>query len=456
MKEQEKEPPDKEEPKQDATPQEDEKGTLPLAEGSPSQTSKDELVQTNDEFRLENLEVNLAENTGNKENTSTDSQKNSASPATSYSDAKSNLGTPSSTPAPKLVPKFIFPEPNMEERKHMQPQSDPEDYRNSYSVVTNLENECTYMDKHGNVVEPLGPSEVVETAEGGTTSHELSNALKSNIGSNTNNSELNNTIKNASMSANAEVQTSNTESENETEFKHPRPMRRVSRISRVVTDIDVSKESQLRADAEEDRIGKARKRKKKLSPELQISKKSQWDGKLKEKEMKASAPCECGGTADQHIFLTSAENHAVHTQCVGSIKDTEESCGYNLITKRELLIIQRAIQDNENLKNFQSGYAIGGIQREVNPKTTDSEKMEINQTSEAEKSEEHEVITAEKSRRMMVELTRYKQEEEREKKEREAKRKLAAQRKNISKLWKRKRGKEGNTGENRRRKAELH
>ncbi|KAG5870553.1 hypothetical protein JTB14_025897 [Gonioctena quinquepunctata] len=79
MKEQEKEPPDKEEPKQDATPQEDEKGTLPLAEGSPSQTSKDELVQTNDEFRLENLEVNLAENTGNKENTSTESQKNSAS-----------------------------------------------------------------------------------------------------------------------------------------------------------------------------------------------------------------------------------------------------------------------------------------------------------------------------------------------------------------------------------------
>ncbi|KAG5863028.1 hypothetical protein JTB14_010550 [Gonioctena quinquepunctata] len=49
-------------------------------------------------------------------------------------------------------------------------------------------------------------------------------------------------------------------------------MRRVSRISRVVTDIDVSKESQLRADAEEDRIRKARKRKKKLSPELQISK----------------------------------------------------------------------------------------------------------------------------------------------------------------------------------------
>ncbi|KAG5870900.1 hypothetical protein JTB14_025415 [Gonioctena quinquepunctata] len=401
MKEQEKEPPDKEEPKQDATPQEDEKGTLPLAEGSPSQTSKDELVQTNDEFhsRIWN-------------------QKNSASPATSYSDAKSNLGTPSSTPAPKLVPKFIFPEPNMEERKHMQPQSDPEDYRNSYSVVTNLENECTYMDKHGNVVEPLGPSEVVETAEGGTTSHELSNALKSNIDSNTNNSELNNTIKNASISANAEVQTLNTESENETEFKHPRPMRRVSRISRVVTDIDVSKESQLRADAEEDRIRKARKRKKKLSPELQISKKSQWD-----------------------------ENHAVHTQCVGSIKDTEESCGYNLITKRELLIIQRAIQDNENLKNFQSGYAIGGIQSEVNPKTTDSEKMEINQTSEAEKSEEHEVITAEKSRRMMVELTRYKQEEERENKEREAKRKLAAQRKKIyQSSGNEKEEKEGNTG----------
>ncbi|KAG5864272.1 hypothetical protein JTB14_031467 [Gonioctena quinquepunctata] len=125
--------------------------------------------------------------------------------------------------------------------------------------------------------------------------------------------------------------------------------------------------------------------------------------------MKASAPLRMWGTADQHIFLTSAENHAVHTQCVGSIKDTEESCGYNLITKRELLIIQRAIQDNENLKNSKK-----------------------NQPSK---------------RKPMVELTRYKQEEERENKEREAKRKLAAQRKKIyQSSGNEKEEKEGNTG----------
>ncbi|KAG5863269.1 hypothetical protein JTB14_031632 [Gonioctena quinquepunctata] len=126
-------------------------------------------------------------------------------------------------------------------------------------------------------------------------------------------------MKNASISANAEVQTPNTESGKETEFKHPKLMGRISRIiSRVVTDIDVSKESQLRVDTEDDRMRKARKK-----------------------------------------------------------------------NKKELLSIQRSIQDKENLQNFQSGYAIGGIQSKVNPKTIYSEKMETNQTSEAEKSKEH-------------------------------------------------------------------
>ncbi|KAG5868597.1 hypothetical protein JTB14_033074 [Gonioctena quinquepunctata] len=59
------------------------KRDLPLAEGKPKPGKQDELVQTNDEFRLRNLKLGRKYRKQGKH--IHQSQKNSASPATSYS-----------------------------------------------------------------------------------------------------------------------------------------------------------------------------------------------------------------------------------------------------------------------------------------------------------------------------------------------------------------------------------
>ncbi|KAG5898533.1 hypothetical protein JTB14_038484 [Gonioctena quinquepunctata] len=360
----EKEPPDKLKSKESETLQETCKEAPPPMDRPAIQESKVKQDQFEEAFREQNDNGNKPKTDEIEPNWSTkNEEKDSESPESpgtpGYMDCQSTPGTPLATqpetlkanfmlgpmksiPIPSEVGKSISSMiPNVETDEIIMPEGvyeamieinremDRHITEGTYRVIPETFEETQFQipvgtyetTPGGNIVveHPPGPSEVEKTAGRGSTAHENLNL--------------------------------STQSTSCDEFKQPAPMRRRSWLVRSGSQSRSARSSQSSGKEEVTGATAQKRKKKKLSPEAQDTKKAQWDEKYLEKKRITNTPCICGGTLEKHLFLASAENHNLKVQCTGSLESTEIACGFKVISKKDLESIQRAIREKEAHQN---------------------------------------------------------------------------------------------------------